>query len=194
MSETQAEMAQTDTPAETAEQADAGLAASETQAGASDERVRLEQEIARLQKRIKELNAESAERRVNNKTLQEQLAAIQQMLEDERNARLEAERKAQEAKRAAERAKAVSDLAAKYGLPPAVAERLTGETPEELEADAQKLAAELATLGRGAAKGVTPSPANSTWSSSLTLETIRNMTPEQINERWDEVQRILSGS
>lgn len=169
-----------------------------SQAGATGELEKLQAEMKRLQaeleareKRIKELNSESASRRVENKTLQETLEEIRQALEEERKQREEAQRAAQEAARQAERAKVIAELAAKYKLPPKVAERLAGETPEQLEADAQALAEELGRAGRVA--GVKTSPANSTWTGGLTLEAIKSMSPDEINEHWDEVSRLLSG-
>lgn len=167
-----------------------------TQADATTELTKLQAEVKRLQSelaaresRIKELNSESAGRRVENKTLQETLEEIKTALEAERKQRADAEKAAQDAAKQAERTKVIGDLATKYKLPAKVAERLTGETPEELEADAQALAEELGTARTQGGKG--GSAGNSAWTGGVTKESIKNMSADEINERWDEVSKLL---
>lgn len=151
---------------------------------------KLQSELEAREKRIKELNSESAGRRVENKTLQETLEEIKTALEAERKQREDAEKAAQDAAKQAERTKVIGELAAKYKLPAKVAERLTGETPDELEADAKALADEL---GPARTKGgKTGSTGNSAWTGGLTLEAIADMSPDEINEHWDEVSKLLS--
>lgn len=165
-------------------------------AGTSDELATLRSEIAQLradlearEARLKEVNQESASRRHENKTLQETLEGIKAALEAERKQREEAETAKREAERQAERQKVISATAAKFKLPEAVAELLRGETPEELEAHAQTLADSMG--ARPAGGGRTGSAGNSAWQGGLTRDSLATMSAEQINERWDEVSKLL---
>lgn len=186
--------------AETANTHDTGETPANSQgrspAGTSDELATLRSEIAQLradlearEARLKEVNQESASRRHENKTLQETLEDIKAALEAERKQRADAEKAAQDAAKQAERTRVIGELATKYKLPAKVAERLAGETPEELEADAQALAEELGTARTQGGKG--GSAGNSAWSGGLTRESLETMSPAQINERWDEVSKLL---
>lgn len=168
-----------------------------SQAGTSDELATLRSEIAQLradlearEARLKEVNQESASRRHENKTLQETLEGIKAALEAERKQREEAETAKREAERQAERQKAISTAANKFNLPEAVAELLKGETPEELEAHAKALAESLG-AARPAGGGKTGSAGNSAWQGGLTRDSLATMSAEQINERWDEVSKLL---
>ena len=71
---------------------------------------------------------------------------------------------------------------------------------EEILADAEKLAKELPQPA-AQGNGVTSPPAqpaqqvgNPAQSPKLTVEDIKKMTPAQVNERWEEVSRVLGGS
>lgn len=150
---------------------------------------RLQSELAARESRIKELNSESAGRRVENKTLQETLEDIKTALEAERKQRADAEKAAQDAAKQAARTKVIGELATKYKLPAKVAERLAGETPEEMEADAKTLAEELGTARTQGGKG--GSAGNSAWAGGVTKESIKNMSADEINERWEEVSKLL---
>jgi uncharacterized protein DUF4355 len=86
-------------------------------------------------------------------------------------------------------------VAAKHKLPAELAERLRGETEEDLDKDAQALA-KLSPWGHpaggnaGAGSTSTTNPAAGRGG-ALTAETIKTMTPEQINANWDRVQEAL---
>lgn len=163
---------------------------------ANDELAQLRQEIKTLkdelekrETRISELNSESAGRRVENKTLLTTLEEIKAALEAEKKQREQAEQQAAATAKKAERDKLVAELAAKYKLPPKVAERLAGETPEDMDADAKALAEELAgARGRGASAA---SAGNSAWEGGLTREALSKMSTDEINRRWDEVAKLL---
>lgn len=162
----------------------------------NDELAKLRQEVtalkAELEKRetrISELNSESAGRRVENKTLLTTLEEIKTALEAEQKKREQAEQQAAATAKKAERDKRVAELASKYKLPPTVAARLTGETLDDMDADAKALAEELAgARGRGASAA---SAGNSAWEGGLTREALEKMSPDEINRRWDEVSKLL---
>ncbi len=82
-------------------------------------------------------------------------------------------------------------VAAKYGLPDALADRLKGETPEELEEDAKALAALVV---KPAEKPQPPqiSPTAPTQTPRLTREAIEKMSATEINKNWDAIQASLS--
>ena len=110
-------------------------------------------EVAELKKRIKELNSESADRR-------KKLEAFEKTEADRKAAELsEVDRLKLEADRAkAELIEARKiAIAAKHGLPDLLADRLKGETLEELEADALKL---KETLPKPAAAAANINPTN----------------------------------
>lgn len=97
-------------------------------------------------------------------TLQEALEAAQAEVQA---ARLEAAR---------------ARVAAKFGLPEALATRLRGETETALETDARE-------LSRYAPRRA--SPANPVGEPPLTPDELRRMSPTEINRRWEEVRRAL---
>ena len=80
------------------------------------------------------------------------------------------------------------------GIPATLAGRLAGETYDELLADAKALA-EIVPAGRNGGSGSSSAgkdgaPASG---STLTLDMIRKMTPQQIRERQSEVDAVLAG-
>ena len=79
------------------------------------------------------------------------------------------------------------------GIPATLAGRLAGETYDELLADAKALA-EIVPAGRSgsgsSSAGKDGAPASG---STLTLDMIRKMTPQQIRERQSEVDAVLAG-
>ena len=84
--------------------------------------------------------------------------------------------------------------AAEAGIPATLAGRLAGETYDELLADAKALA-EIVPAGRNGGSGSSSAgkdgaPASG---STLTLDMIRKMTPQQIRERQSEVDAVLAG-
>jgi hypothetical protein len=64
-----------------------------------------------------------------------------------------------------------------YNLPDSWADRLKGATEDELHEDASNLREELEKLRR----------------TKLTLADIQSMSVEEVSERWEEVQTVLSG-
>lgn len=86
-------------------------------------------------------------------------------------------------------------VALKHGLPPELADRLVGKDEAELEADALKIAGVLPKQAPGAnGSGSSASPANPAGTpATLTLEEIKNMTPQEIVKRRTEVQAVLAG-
>jgi hypothetical protein len=75
-------------------------------------------------------------------------------------------------------------IALRYGLDDPLAARLVGASAEELEADAKKLAGALQQRGRSALGNPAGEP-------PLTIETLKEMTPEQINRNWQAVSETL---
>lgn len=92
-----------------------------------------------LRKELTEARAEAANYRVK---LREAEAKLSQAKTVEEFEAAVAELKAQND--ALERQILLNEVAAKYELPPALAKRLTGSTPEELEADAKELQKHIA--------------------------------------------------
>lgn len=97
-----------------------------TRAMALIEKLRAEsRELSKFRKRAEELEATEAKRKEAELT---ELQKVQKRAE-EAEARL----------KAAERRMLCDEIARKLGLPPQLAGRLQGETPEEIEADAKQL-------------------------------------------------------
>lgn len=99
----------------------------------------LKAELEKAQAALKAANREAAERRKRLEAFEQAEAARKQaeMTESEKlKADLEAARKALAAHARTEQARLVAQ---KVGLPDALAARLQGETPEEMEADAKAL-------------------------------------------------------
>lgn len=135
-------------------------------------------EYDKVLKALKDANAEAAKRR---KELDEKAKA--EMTEAERL------KKDLETAQAERLALLRERVAAKHGLPDALANRLQGMTQEEMEADAAELAKALPKPAPKSPGPVAPNPSDKP---GLTMEQIRAMTPAEINKRWDEVQAALS--
>lgn len=88
---------------------------------------------------IHELNKEAEKLRRERNTFRDELRAIKGQNEAIL-AEFEAEKQRREAAEAQAVKAAKTAMAIKFGLPEAIAERLKGNTPEEIEADAQALA------------------------------------------------------
>lgn len=138
--------------------------------------------IAEQQKRIAKLSGEARDRRLDGKEKGQEVTTLQQKL-DELTKRLdESEKKALAAQQTAERQK----IAAELKLPPEMADRLRGETAEELRADAATLAKMLpqGTTTRSASVG------NNSDSRKPTLEDFDNITDAAtINRMWEEMNK-----
>lgn len=99
--------------------------------------------IEKLEKANKEANKEAANRRKRLEELEKAETERQDAAKSELQKATERAEKAEAAAKAASLAVMRRDAAAKVKLPDAFADRLVGATPEELEADAQKLLAAL---------------------------------------------------
>lgn len=85
-------------------------------------------------------------------------------------------------------------VAMKYKLPEALADRLKGETQEELEEDAKALAAlivkpESSEAEKKPVTGIDPTAPSGTL--KLTREAIEKMSPAEINKNWEAVSAAL---
>lgn len=111
---------------------------------------------------VGELRRENAKHRTENNQLAAQLAAMQeqlggitqlqktlQTLADKQASIEKALADAQAAQKTAELKAIRAQVAARYGIPEALAARLQGESPEQIEADAAELAKALPTPTRG---------------------------------------------
>lgn len=145
----------------------------------------LEAELNSVRAALKKANNESAERR---KRLEEFERSKQG--EQTETEKLRAEMDALKAQLAQTSLTAMRNrVAANLGLPAALADRLRGETEEEMTTDAQSI---LSLIPKAAA--AKPMPAmNPGEKPRLTREAIEKMTPEQINKHWDEIQAFLKG-
>jgi len=116
---------------------------------------------------ISQLNNENAQRRHENRRLQEENTALMQRLEalETMQTQLATLQQAVEAERAARTAAELSAArtaaALRHGLPEVLATRLQGTSAEELEADAQALAALIRPQGTPASTPRIPIPATS---------------------------------
>jgi hypothetical protein len=140
--------------------------------------------------RVKKANDEAKNRRLENKALRSELATVKTQLTEIANA-FKAEKEARETAQREALAASRKAAAIKFGLPEKFAERLTGATPAEIEADAESLAKELP--AKPAPNNGTPpaSPGNPAAPPTLTIDQINAMTPDQINANWEAVQKVL---
>jgi hypothetical protein len=83
-------------------------------------------------------------------------------------------------------------IAKKYNLPDALANRLAGETEEEMDADGQALAGVIGKQTPTSPTAPVVSPTSPTGVTTLTEDSIRKMSPEEINKNWDAVSAALS--
>lgn len=164
-------------------------AATETAAPAETETVTAlptPEDFKKLQDALKDANKEAAARRKKleafEKAEADRKAAEMTELEKAQAKLKEYETQLTNAKRAA--------IAAKHGLPETLAKRLQGMTIEEMEADAEEIAAALPKQSAAQPPEVKPtSPSNAT---TLTPEAIRKMSYQQINDNWEQVQHALA--
>jgi hypothetical protein len=134
-------------------------------------------------------NREAQRVREERNTLRTTLESIQADLQAQKEAREKAEKTAFDATRKA--------VAAKHKLPDELASRLVGTTEAELEADALKLAAIVPTAAAGAGGATSTTTTTSVANPAqtpppLTKDEIKKMSQSQINERWDEIQKVLA--
>jgi hypothetical protein len=80
-----------------------------------------------------------------------------------------------------------AEIAKKAGLPEALSSRIEGATPEELEADALRLAE---SLGPGPSVGTGTNPPTGA-KRPLTRADIKKMSPDEITENWDQIKTQL---
>lgn len=80
-----------------------------------------------------------------------------------------------------------AEIAKKAGLSEALADRLQGTTPEELAADAKRLAEEM---GPGPSVGSGTNPPTGA-KRPLTRADLKKMSPEEISENWDQIKTQL---
>ena len=113
--------------------------------------------------------AAHAELKAENTTLKADLAERDGKLKD-------SEMKAQKA-----------EIAKKAGLSEALADRLQGSTPEEMEADAKRLAE---AMGPGPKVGDGTNPPNGA-KKPLTRADLKKMSPDEINANWDQISSQL---
>lgn len=79
------------------------------------------------------------------------------------------------------------EIATRAGLSEALADRLQGTTPEELAADAKRLAE---AMGPGPAVGSGTAPPTGA-KRPLTRADLKKMTPEEITANWDQIRSQL---
>lgn len=138
--------------------------------------------IAEQQKRIAKLSGEARDRRLDGKEKSQEVTTLQKQLDDLTKKFEESQKLALEAQQTAERQK----IAAEHKLPPEMADRLRGNTAEELRADAATLAKMLpqGTTTRSASVG------NNSDSRKPTLEDFDNITDAAtINRMWEEMNK-----
>ncbi|HNR56903.1 MAG TPA: DUF4355 domain-containing protein [Methanothrix sp.] len=80
-----------------------------------------------------------------------------------------------------------AEIAKKAGLPEALSSRIEGATPEELEADALRLAE---SLGPGPSVGTGTNPPTGA-KRPLTRADIKKMSPDEIVSNWDQIKTQL---
>jgi hypothetical protein len=139
-------------------------------------------EIARINKELADTRKEAAKYRVEKKeavekveaTVAERLSALEKQLTEERKANL------------------TNSVANKFKIPE-LATRLKGETVEELEADAQALAAIIKAQLPDPQKPPTITPTSPDNPQQITLEAIKKMTPQEIMNNQAAVNAVLSG-
>ena len=139
-------------------------------------------EIARVNKELESTRKEAAKYRVEKKeavsevekTVADRLSTLENQLKEERRTNL------------------ASTVARKFNIPD-LAGRLKGETHEELEADAQSLAAIVKAQTPEAQKPPTITPTSPANPQTITLEAIKRMTPQQILNNQTAVDAVLSG-
>ena len=159
----------TDTPAE-AQQAQASAGTENTErAGAEPTEIMLpKSRFDEVNRQLKELKAQAAAQAEAQRKAEEQRLAEQnqykELWEQAQAKAAEVEAKLREAELRQWR----NDAATKAGLKPGLAERLRGATPEEIEADAQALAAELPkpsapNVNAGPGDGAVPSGGRAWW-------------------------------
>lgn len=153
---------------------------------------------------VKSLRKEAAQHRTEAQALKAKLAEYEQaqMTETER-LRSQAEQAKAEAQAATERARkamadaAISRAAAQQGIDPALLARLVDVEfdadgmPVNVDANVGAVLAKYPQLKPATATGVAAT--NPARVQKLTMNDIRNMTPDQINARWDEVQIVMAG-
>ncbi|HOO54751.1 MAG TPA: DUF4355 domain-containing protein [Methanothrix sp.] len=79
------------------------------------------------------------------------------------------------------------EIATKAGLSEALADRLRGTTPDELEADAKRLAE---AMGPGPSVGSGTNPPTGA-KKPLTRSDVKKMSPEEITANWDQIKAQL---
>ena len=142
--------------------------------------------------KLERLLTKEAEQR---KALETRLEAVGKTTEDDvkaefekLKAELEQERNAaQTARLEAQRAKAVAEA----GLPAGAAKFLTGDTDEDIKAQVAELRELMPQSGvQGSSSAGNPDSSGST----LTMDAIKKMTPQEIRKRQDEVDAFLRGN
>jgi septal ring factor EnvC (AmiA/AmiB activator) len=113
--------------------------------------------------------ASHAELRAENVTLKAEIAERDGKMKD-------SEMKAQKA-----------EVARKAGLSEALADRIQGATPEEMEADALRLAE---AMGPGPAVGTGTNPPTGA-KRPLTRADVKKMSPDEITANWDQIKAQL---
>lgn len=171
--------------------------------GATPDVAKLQADNAELRSALSRANSESAERRIKLKEFEEAEAkrkeAEMSEVEKAKAQAAEAQQKAEAAIAKAREARAGAEIAkaaAKAGVDADLVSRLVtvefdaeGE-PQNVEAAIAKV---LETYPQLKAPTSAANPTNPGRKSALTKEQIAKMTPAQINERWDEVQRVMAG-
>ncbi len=145
------------------------------------------EDYAKLQSALKAANKEAADRR-------KKLDAFEKAEADRKSAEMTDLQKAQ-----AEADKLKSELtaarreaiAARHGLPPELAARVVGDTPEDMDADAAKLAALITKPAQQPAAQSQSSPAAPAATPALSPDVIAKMTPAEINKQWEAVSAAL---
>ena len=145
-------------------------------------------DFAKMQAALKKANAEAAERRIK-------LQEYEKADADRKAAEMTEIEKAQaeaEKLRAELLSTQKQTIAIKAGLPAEFSGRLQGDTLEEIEADALKLAEHFAKPAQP--KPTKTSAAAPAAKTPLTSAAIAKMTPQEINANWEAVQAALKDS
>jgi len=124
-------------------------------------------------------------KKIKESQMSEQEKLQMRLAEIERE-KLERERELAELKTALVKQKVLTEL----GLPLSLADRIFGETEEEIRQDAEELK-KLLGLQANTKVGAPTNPAGGKQTRVFTREEIARMSPEEINKNWDIISEAL---
>lgn len=162
------------------------------------------QELARFKERYGKLDAEHKKLAKRVKAFETDRLTEQQRKDLEREEALKQVTALKEQLRGERGRRALAQAAQKHNIPVELAEELIlnavtyddEDTPQEVETLVTDLVQRHPYLSKPQPRPsqTNPDSARRNQPKALTAEDIRRMTPDQINERWDEVQTVLATS